>query len=48
MSKVLFFTWSGGGNQPPEIGLAQQLRRAGHDTLFAGYPDQASRLEVSV
>jgi UDP:flavonoid glycosyltransferase YjiC (YdhE family) len=45
MSKVLFFTWSGGGNQPPAIGLAQQLRRAGHDTLFAGYPDQADRLE---
>ena len=43
MSKVLFFTWPGDGNQPPAIGLAQQLRRDGHDTLFAGYPDQASR-----
>lgn len=45
MSKVLFFTWPGDGNQTPAIGLAQQLRREGHETLFAGYPNQASRFE---
>ena len=43
MSKILFVTWPGGGNQPPAIGLAQQLRRDGHETVFAGYIDQASR-----
>ena len=47
MSKILFVTWPGGGNQPPAIGLAQQLRRDGHDTLFAGYIDQASRFKLS-
>src|SRR4051812_25096848 len=45
MSKILFVTWPGGGNQPPAIGLAQQLRRAGHDTLFAGSLDQAERFD---
>jgi len=43
MSKILFVTWPGGGNQPPAIGLAQQLHRDGHETVFAGYIDQASR-----
>ena len=47
MSKILFVTWPGGGNQPPAIGLAQQLRRDGHETMFAGYIDQASRFRPS-
>jgi UDP:flavonoid glycosyltransferase YjiC (YdhE family) len=46
MSKIVFFTWPGGGNQPPAIGLAQQLRRAGHDIVVAGYADQATRFEA--
>lgn len=46
MSKILFVTWPGGGNQPPAIGLAQQLRRDGHETLFAGYTDQATRFTL--
>ena len=46
MSKIVFFTWPGGGNQPPAIGLAQQLRRHGHETIIAGYTDQASRFEA--
>ena len=40
MSKVVFFTWPGGGNQPPAIGLAQELIRHGHTVKFAGYPVQ--------
>ena len=46
MSKIVFFTWPGGGNQPPAIGLAQQLRRHGHETIIAGYADQATRFEA--
>ena len=46
MSKIVFFTWPGGGNQPPAIGLAQQLRRRGHETIIAGYADQATRFEA--
>jgi len=43
MSKVVFFTWPGGGNQPPAIGLAQELIRHGHTVKFAGYPMQVDR-----
>jgi UDP:flavonoid glycosyltransferase YjiC (YdhE family) len=43
MSKIVFFTWPGGGNQPPVIGLAQHLRRRGHTIVVAGYPDQVDR-----
>jgi UDP:flavonoid glycosyltransferase YjiC (YdhE family) len=43
MTKIVFFTWPGGGNQPPAIGLAQYLREAGHHTVFAGYRDQVDR-----
>jgi len=43
MSKFLFFTWNGGGNQPPEIGLAQELRDRGHEVTFAGYETQRLR-----
>jgi UDP:flavonoid glycosyltransferase YjiC (YdhE family) len=43
VSRILFFTWSGGGNQPPAIGLAQQLGRRGHEIIVAGYADQAAR-----
>ena len=46
MSKILFFTWPGGGNQPPAIGLAQRLRRTGHDVTIAGYADQSSRFDA--
>src|SRR3954447_813595 len=47
MTKVLFFTWPGGGNQPPAIGLAQHLRRCGHEVVFAGYHDQVDRLAAA-
>jgi UDP:flavonoid glycosyltransferase YjiC (YdhE family) len=46
MSTIMFFTWAGGGNQPPAIGLAQQLRRCGHEVVFAGYEDQSSQFEA--
>ena len=37
MARVLFVTWGGGGNQPPAIGIAQELRDRGHKVVFAGY-----------
>jgi UDP:flavonoid glycosyltransferase YjiC (YdhE family) len=43
MARFLFVTWSGGGNQPPEIGTAQALQERGHEVIFAGYENQRSR-----
>lgn len=45
MSRFLFVTWPGAGNQAPAIGLARQLRRRGHTVRFAGYADQRPRFE---
>jgi hypothetical protein len=42
----LIFTWSGGGNQPPAIAIAQQLTKQGHRVSFAGYASQRSRFEA--
>ena len=36
MARYLFVTWAGGGNEPPAIGLAQELRERGHVVAFAG------------
>lgn len=44
MARFLFFTWSGGGNQPPAIGIAQELRERGHTVRFAGDASQRARL----
>jgi UDP:flavonoid glycosyltransferase YjiC (YdhE family) len=43
MSRFLFVTWNGGGNQPPAVGIAQELRERGHEVVFAGYDSQRSR-----
>jgi UDP:flavonoid glycosyltransferase YjiC (YdhE family) len=43
MSRFLFVTWNGGGNQPPAVGIAQELRERGHEVAFAGYESQRSR-----
>lgn len=40
MSRFLFLTWDGGGNQSPAIGIAQELRGRGHEVVFAGYASQ--------
>lgn len=45
MSRYLFFTWSGAGNQPPAIGMGQALARRGHDVVFAGYEVQRNLFE---
>ena len=40
MARFLFLSWNGAGNQPPAVGLAQALRRRGHEVTFAGYVNQ--------
>lgn len=37
MSRVLFVTWDGGGNVPPALGLAAEVRRRGHEVSFLGH-----------
>jgi UDP:flavonoid glycosyltransferase YjiC (YdhE family) len=42
MSRFLFLTWDGAGNQPPAVALAQALETRGHQITFAGYENQRS------
>ena len=37
MSNFLFLTWDGGGNVPPAVGIASELRSRGHDVRFLGH-----------
>jgi MGT family glycosyltransferase len=46
MTRFAFATWDGGGNLPPAIGIAQELRSRGHDVVFIGYEVQRQRLEA--
>jgi UDP:flavonoid glycosyltransferase YjiC (YdhE family) len=43
MTRFLFVTWGGAGNQTPAIGLAAALADRGHAVTFAGYEDQRDR-----
>jgi MGT family glycosyltransferase len=45
MARITFVTWSGGGNVPPAIGLAQALVARGHTVRFLGY--RAQRAQIS-
>jgi MGT family glycosyltransferase len=45
MARFLFFTFDGGGNHPPTIGIATELQRRGHAVTVAGYESQRSRFE---
>jgi UDP:flavonoid glycosyltransferase YjiC (YdhE family) len=45
MTRFLFLTWPGAGNQVPAIGVAVALRAAGHQVTFAGYAANAERFE---
>jgi UDP:flavonoid glycosyltransferase YjiC (YdhE family) len=40
MSSILFTTWDGGGNVPPALAFAAELRDRGHDVRFLGHPVQ--------
>ncbi len=37
MSHFLFLTWDGGGNVPPAVGIATELRERGHAVRFLGH-----------
>lgn len=37
MSNFLFLTWDGGGNVPPAVGIASELRDRGHAVRFLGH-----------
>src|SRR4051794_7434253 len=42
MADILFVTWDGGGNVPPAVGIAEQLRARGHRVRFIGHARQAA------
>jgi len=42
MARFLFLTWSGAGNQPPAVAIANALKTRGHKITFAGYENQRS------
>jgi UDP:flavonoid glycosyltransferase YjiC (YdhE family) len=42
MADILFVTWDGGGNVPPAVGIAEELKARGHRVRFMGHPRQAS------
>ena len=44
MGEILFVTWDGGGNVPPAVGIATELKRRGHIVRFAGHPGQHESL----
>src|SRR4051794_40242705 len=40
MAEILFVTWDGGGNVPPALGIATELRARGHGVRFVGHETQ--------
>jgi UDP:flavonoid glycosyltransferase YjiC (YdhE family) len=40
MTRILVVTWDGGGNVPPMLGIATELRRRGHQVRVLGHPQQ--------
>ena len=42
MAEILFVTWDGGGNVPPALGIARELRARGHTVRFLGHRTQAA------
>lgn len=43
MSRCEFLSWYGAGNEPPVIGVAQELAARGHEVDFTGYAGQRPR-----
>jgi len=44
VAPILFVTWGGGGNMPPTVGLAEELRERGDSVRFLGKARQRSRI----
>jgi len=47
MRNVLFVTWDGGGNVPPALGIASELRERGHPVGFLGHAQQRAVIEAA-
>ena len=47
MASILFVTWDGGGNVPPALGIAGELRRRGHEVAVLGQPQQSAAVEAA-
>ncbi|HWU21620.1 MAG TPA: glycosyltransferase [Nocardioides sp.] len=47
MSDFLFVTWDGGGNVPPAVGIAAELRDRGHSVRFLGHEGNRTALAAA-
>lgn len=47
MSSILFTTWDGGGNVPPALAIAAELRDRGHDVGFLGHAVQRDAITAA-
>ena len=47
MFSVLFVTWDGGGNVPPALGIATELKGRGNTVRFLGHPHQKDAIEAA-
>lgn len=47
MARILAVTWDGGGNVPPLLGIATQLRERGHHVRVLGHAQQRAAVESS-
>ncbi|MEO6511862.1 MAG: nucleotide disphospho-sugar-binding domain-containing protein [Nocardioides sp.] len=47
MAEIVVVTWDGGGNVPPAVGIATELKRRGHTVRFAGHPGQHAALTAA-
>ena len=45
MASILFVTWDGGGNLPPALGIAAELRDRGEQVRFLGHEQQREAIE---
>jgi len=45
MSSILLATWEGGGNVPPTLGIAAELRTRRHQVRVLGHPQQRDVFE---
>ena len=45
MAEILFVTWDGGGNLPPALGIALELKARGDSPTVLGHPRQRAAVE---
>lgn len=47
MASILWACWDGGGNLPPSLGIAAELRHRGHDVSFYGRHEMVPRARAA-